>query len=436
MNEGEFPAPVSASNLLDETHLTALTAAGLDLALPPRATEDELWASARTRATTSLTGWRTLLDDSGRSRAPSLFFGALKDAHAEPLSVPAEPALAAAARELEVACVRTWELPGPARPSSPHWQAIRAAATVERIRRSFTAGGAAEGDLREVALASTIATDRWSATRFESYLTCPFQFFGHYVMRLSELDEETREADAAVRGTVVHDILEAAAKPLVEAQQPINSATLPRLLKFLETEGEQIWNAAPATFGFGRAGLWRLQWPRVLGDLCNLLRREAAFSEEHGVRRVVATEMKLGTLLPLDPPVTFGGSADRVDEGDGFIVVSDYKSGKEISRKEVDEARRVQLQLYGVAAMAATGQPHVIGRYVPLRPTKDSALWEIDSRKGTPIDAGLAAAQGVLDQVAARSFYVNPTPTACPPYCSFIRACRVNQFSRSKWPSA
>ncbi|HET7738993.1 MAG TPA: PD-(D/E)XK nuclease family protein, partial [Tepidiformaceae bacterium] len=260
--------------------------------------------------------------------------------------------------------------------------------------------------------------------------------FGHYVMRLSELDEETREADAAVRGTVVHDILEAAVQPLVEARQPISSATLPRLLEFLETEGERIWNAAPGAFGFGRSGLWRLQWPRVLGDLIALLNREAAFSSEHGIRRVVATEMKLNTILPLDPPVTFGGSADRVDEGDGFIVVSDYKSGREIPRKEVSDARRVQLQLYGVAAMQAVDQPAVIGRYVPLRPSKDSALWHIDSRADPAIDDGLTAAQAVLDRVAARSFYVNPTPTACPSYCAFIRACRVNQFSRSKWSDA
>ena len=115
------------------------------------------------------------------------------------------------------------------------------------------------------------------------------------------------------------------------------------------------------------------------------------------------------------------------------MIIVDYKSGRGISRADLEEKRRVQLQLYGYAGRHETKAGRIIARYAWLDP--QTREWEIDS--SLPDDALLLddvveVAREVRQAVASGDFRVNPQ-VPCPTYCSFRHVCRVNEFSRWKW---
>jgi RecB family exonuclease len=431
--EGEFPAPQARFGLLDDRARALLAEAGLALPPPARSTERELWRSALTRASGSFTGWCTKVDGRGRPAAPSTFYGELPGA-ARRRPALTEPAVAASRRELAMACARGWERGGVHRPGAlESWEVVRRAVPVEHGRRSFGNAAAFEG-MPGAAGGPYLDPGRpWSASRFESYRTCPFQFYGKYVLHLDEVDQEQDEADAAMRGHIVHAILEDAIRPLAERRLALDRESLAEAVERLRSNGPRIWNEAPATHGFGRAALWRLQGVRVIEDLVALLRREADASSKRGVQRVHGVEVRLEELGgSAGLPVALAGAIDRVDVGDDFVVVVDYKSGREIKKKEVAEAELLQLQLYGEVARAALGKQHIVGRYAILR-HKDVEFDTRDRADRGIVRDGLAVAAEIVGLVDAGKFGVHPRPATCPKHCAFKNGCRVNQYSRYKW---
>lgn len=428
--EGEFPAPVHTAGLLDDGARERLARAGIDLPPPARASEDQLWDTVTTRSD-MLSLWRTTLDQRGRPRAPSYYFGG---------AVPGEPrprsaAESASRRELALACVSGWREGRAERPRRlPAWALVRAAVAVEQGRRSFEPAGAFEGLVPAGPSLLPGAVDRWSATRLESYRTCGFQYFGSYALRLHELDEELDAADPAIRGSVVHEIMQAALTPLVAAGRALRNDTLAEALEELQRTGPPLWDAAPARYSFGRAGLWRAEWPRVRDQLASLLRREAEVSEALGVDRIASVERSLAVDLPLQPPMAFAGRIDRADSGDGLAVVVDYKSGARANPKDVRDGRLLQLQLYSLAAHAGLPQgTRVVARYAYLDPRhKPLGLDTALARDGDTINAALEVAASVRAAVEAGRFPVTPGDRPCPGYCPLRASCRVNHFSRAK----
>ena len=311
---------------------------------------------------------------------------------------------------------------------------MRLAANVESRRRSFSHGGLHEGQLSAGQVPWLTGADaRWSASRIESYRTCSFQFFGNYGLRLRELEQEMDGADAATRGTVIHEILGDALEPLIERGEPLTPSTVPEALARLRANGREIWNSAPTRHGFGRAALWRVDADQTLPQLEALLWKEAEHSQKLGVNRIIGAEKDIVASLPLDPPLQVVAKIDRLDAGDGLVVIVDYKSGRPISETEVLDGRRVQLQLYGYLGREEVQANRVIARYAWVRP--NIKWWELDSSN----DKGAAAlndivevAGGVRTAVDSGDFRVNPQVPDCPSYCAMRHICRVNQFSRWK----
>lgn len=444
LTEGEFPAPRRTGGFLDRRGRDLLHAGGLDLPPEPRATEDELWATASSRAGTGLSLWRPRFDAAGRPRAASWYWhdGATGGAGQpdEPASIAPEDS--ASLRELAVSLSSGWRDGERRRPRGlDAWPlVVRTAAPVEQRRRSFAAAGAYEGDLAGIAAPSAIerltgGSARWSASRLESYRTCAFQFFGGYALRLREVEDEHTEADAAIRGNVVHDILEDALQPLADEGRALLPATVDGAVARMRDRGRELWDEAPATWSFGRAALWRYEWDNTADEMERLLRREAEENERLGVERIAGLESPIaGTAVPgVEPRMALVGKIDRADAGPNFIQIVDYKTGRAISRKDVDEGRRIQLQLYAIAAREQHGAERLVARYAYLRPP--SSEWALDT--ADPADAALIEAVATHAKAARASveggdFRVNPQVPTCPSYCDFRHICRVNQFSRFK----
>lgn len=273
----------------------------------------------------------------------------------------------------------------------------------------------------------------WSASRFESYRTCPFQFFAHYGLNLSELVEEQDEADAATRGRVVHEMLEDALAPLVEQRSPLDAAGVALAGERLRTRGLDIWNEAPAKHAFGRVALWRYEGESIVDDLVAWLEREAAAGEALGVTRVVGGEQEFLQALPgVAPPLLVQARIDRVDQSGGALQVVDYKTGRPIPRSDVESGRRLQLQLYSIVAGAQLNASRLIARYSFLRPGNDVSLDSGHAEDRAVLDDATRVAAEVRESVRTGHFEVHPEPPDCPSYCDFRTMCRVNNFSRSK----
>ncbi len=434
MVEGEFPASRSAPLLLSRDARQALAAAGLELPPPPEPTEDELWLSLRSRADTELTAWRTRLDERGRQVAGSLYFDDAAGGQTEETSAP-EPAEAASRRELAIACTSGWSRGSRSRPDAgPAWAVVRVAAQVEQRRRSFVHAGEFEGAVGAgLRPELTDARAVWSATRLESYRTCAFQFFGHYALRLRELDEEQDSADAATRGTVMHAMLQDALADLNATDTPLTLDTVDSAVARLHTSGKAIWERAPNEHGFGRVGLWRIEREPALERLEDLLRAEAERCAADGVTALLGTETRIESALPLEPALAVGAKIDRLDTAAGLAVVVDYKTGSSISRRELDGHIRVQLPLYAYLAREREESARVIARYAWLRGRHSP--WQLDSDDPDDrqlIDGVVTRAGEVRAAVEAGDFAVSPNVQPCPRYCAFQHVCRVNQFSRWK----
>ena len=433
--EGEFPAPRRAARLLDREGREHLGEAGLALPPEPRSTEDELWGSASTRADTGTSLWRPRFDDSGRPVPGSWYFDE-REATDEPGSV--EPRDAASRRELAVTLSSRWHGGERRRPAAfAAWPlVVRTAAPIEQRRRSFQGAGRHEGDLPRGAPERLVGPEvRWSATRVETYRTCAFQFFGRYGLELYEVEDERSEADAAIRGTVIHEIMEAVLRPLAEAGRPLVPATEDEVVRRMRELGRELWLHAPDERHFGRAALWRLGWEDTAADLERLIRREAKHNEALGTTRVAGLEQRIDIELPgIDPQLRLQGNIDRVDVGPGFAQIVDYKSGRAISRRAVESGDRLQLQLYALAAREELQAERLVARYAYLDPRAEE--WALDSANPADaelIDAAARHAEVVCASVAEGDFRVNPQVTPCPSYCAFQHICRVNQFTRSKW---
>ena len=434
--EGEFPAPRRAARLLDRERRERLGEAGLDLPPEPRATEEELWRSCSARADAHTALWRPRLDYSGRPVPASWYFRE-PDAGAidEPDAV--EPHEAASQRELAAALSSHWDGGERRRPRDfAAWSlVVRSAAPIEQRRRSFAGAGRHEGALPGVAVEQLIGpAARWSASRIEAYRTCAFQFFAHYALRLYEVDDELGEADAAIRGTVVHEIMEDALRPLAESGRPLVPTTVDEAVRRMREQGRDLWLGAPDRHHFGRAALWRFGWDDTADDLDRLIRREAERNETLGVTRIDGRELEIDIALPgIEPELRLRGNVDRVDAGPGFAQIVDYKSGRAISRADVEAGRRLQLQLYALAAREELGAERLIARYAYLDPRADE--WALDSanpRDEALIEEAARHAEVVRSSVAGGDFRVDPQVTPCPSYCAFQHICRVNQFTRSK----
>lgn len=418
LTEGEFPARRTTSTLLDADARAELAAHGL--ALPPdsRASEDDLWASAQSRADGTLSLWRSRLDDRGRPAPASYYYD--EAAPALGATGPASP------REGAIEAAQGWQSGATQRPRGVDaWPVVRAAAAVEQRRRSMFGAGRYEGDLPPIELANLTGPEvSWSATRLESYRTCGFVFFSRYALRLRELDAELDVADAATRGTVIHAILDDAVRPLIESGQPLTDDTLEVALARLESHARTIWDQAPATYGFGRAGLWRLAGDEALPQIARLLRTEAALGV--GTTHIEGAELWGDATLVLDPPLRIGSRLDRLDAGADVAVVIDYKSGKYIDRRALERGDLLQLQLYAHLARARTGADRVVARYAFLRQPTD---WDLDTARpedAALVDAAVVVAGDVRANIEAGDFRVLPSH-GCPFWCSFQHICRRHE---------
>jgi len=206
-----------------------------------------------------------------------------------------------------------------------------------------------------------------SATRLETWVSCPHRYFAEVVLGIAVPEDPERSLvmTALERGSLVHEILDRFVAGSI-AGEPVHDSRLASIT-------DELFDAYEARGSTGRDLFWRRDRVSIRRDLSEFLREDQARSRRRDLAPL-CTEFRFGAAPGGPPPVElpltgagtvrFRGAADRIDGGpDGALVVIDYKTGKPdayagLSAEDpTGGMAHFQLPVYALAARTATGRP-------------------------------------------------------------------------------
>jgi ATP-dependent helicase/DNAse subunit B len=440
--EGEFPAVIGEDPFLRDADRQRLRE-DYDLPLEPstQSAEAEFFYETVTRPRERLLLSRPRLADNGALWQASPFW---EEVHrllrAEPEMLTSEsaplPGRIASWPELMESLashrghnrVRDW-----VRQAEPlRYAALDLAVQVLHLRSGGVAASCYDGDLSE--LDDTLdkqfdSNYTWSATRLESYRTCPFFFYVGSVLGLEPRAEPTEGLDARQLGTLYHRILE----EVFQAPSISDPTDLEQLLEALPAVGAAILDAAPEEEGFRETAWWTQTRAEILENVRQSLNALSALPGDFVPCRHEAA-FGLWGRPPLivregDDFFRVRGLIDRVDGApDGRVRVIDYKTAGPwaYTKKAVTEGKKLQLPLYALAARDALG----------LGDPVEGFYWHVQHAEASPFqmskfDGGPEGAMEVTVQKAWQAvrgardghFVPQPPDTGCPAYCPAAGFC-------------
>ncbi|KEO91218.1 helicase [Erythrobacter longus] len=169
-------------------------------------------------------------------------------------------------------------------------------------------------------------------TALDRLLGDPYQFYASEILGLRKLDPLAADpfSDPALRGTLVHEILDAWHR--AREGDPVLPIAEFAARKFAEAQVHPLFK-----------GLWQ---PRLIAAMERFEAWVDAAKQEG--RHVLATEAD-GSMMVRGVKVR--GRADRIDRlADGSLAIVDYKTGSAPTKKEVEKGFRLQLGLLGLIA--------------------------------------------------------------------------------------
>ncbi|MDX2101562.1 MAG: double-strand break repair protein AddB [Alphaproteobacteria bacterium] len=272
-----------------------------------------------------------------------------------------------------------------------------------------------------------------SVTQVETLMRDPYAVYARHILRLEALDPIDAEIDAAIQGTVIHEILERFVRAHPN-QLPADPAA--RLIELAEQEFTDA-SHRPEVVAFWRPKIHRLA-----------LWVAAQEQQRRADTLAIATEVTgcLEIARPGRPAFTIKATADRVEHRrDGSIAIIDYKTGSVPKPEEVRAGYAPQLPLEAVIAAAGgfTG--------IPAAPVTELAFWKLGGREGgrdipaikpekgedpaAALSAAIAAARvGVEGVITAfddpsRCYTAQPRPDTAPRYNDYRHLARTAEWA-------
>jgi len=273
-----------------------------------------------------------------------------------------------------------------------------------------------------------------SATRFETYAHCPFEYYLTYILGVSEIEAPSEELQLPPRerGLLLHDLLRdlyrerLKGRRLGELSADEIDALVERAAGLLDGLGRIHAENRPAT--------WIAERERALDELRALLVHE---QQRHGDAAPALLEYEFGSeanAYALDlgdgQSVGFRGRIDRVDRlADGGLQVVDYKTGKGSGLKKdaLLGGRQLQLPIYLLAAAGSTSAESARALYLLVSGPRDVPEFTLASL-GERLEDFRKAVRLILEGIAAGDFFPLPADRSerhghCSSYCPFAIAC-------------
>lgn len=443
LSEGLFPSVERPDPFLPESLREEL---GLDSRLERE--QGSLFYQAVTRADTHLLLTRPYLSEDGEAWEPSPYWNAVASLFEENTVLqkirPDDPrplADAASSHELLFWAVRRKGLPHTYAELETRWKQLQHARDVIHARRAKRADGSNEGQIHDlqVDLAKRFAPEKiWSASRLETYGTCPQMFYVKTVLDLEATAPPSLGLDIAQVGSILHKVLEEVYRT---ADNPgdVNS-----VLKRLPEIAKSVFATAPQDFGFRPSELWELEQDQYLAMLETTIVALAdtsegwtpmAYEQAFGIHDTPPLEIELD-----GEKVLLRGLIDRIDQdADGNLRVVDYKTGSShLSKEDLIHGRRLQLPLYALAAKEALklGEP-IEGMYWKIRAAEAGSLklsiFKSDAGEG--IEGAVQTAKEhlicILKGIRTGDFPPVPPKGGCPEYCPAAQWCW--RYQKAGW---
>lgn len=406
LSEGEFPKQEREDIFLREFDRVILRERGLPLETKLHGDEATFFYQAVTRGRRRLLLTRPYLAEDGQAWEASPFWDEIMRVSGSRLrvrvrGVVGEVEAAEAASRVEwVEAARAFDI------------YIQNGIEVLRARMSPKAEGMYEGETFDLSERFG-AGHGWSASRLESYGTCPFEFFVAYALGLEPREEAEEGFDVRMLGSMWHKILE-----LVYSGVELSEAA-------------KVFASAPADYGFRPTALWQLQQKEFVRMLEKTIRALDEVSQGYKPKQVEA-RFGMGNpslvLQTLAGEVRLHGYIDRLDVAeDGTLRVIDYKAGSAaIKANHLQEGRRLQLPIYALAARDALGLGEVSsGFYWHIQKAEASSL-KLEKFEGGVEAAFETAITHIGNHVAgirAGHFEPRPPQEGCPSYCPAVGFC-------------
>ncbi|MBU0513085.1 MAG: PD-(D/E)XK nuclease family protein, partial [Chloroflexi bacterium] len=301
-------------------------------------------------------------------------------------------------------------------------------AAILQSRLTGTAVEPHEGDLSELSPSLAVRYSPsfgWSASKLEAYGTCPFYFYIAYALGLKPRTPPEEGYDVRILGNMLHQILEFT---YARAADPTD---LDECLRLLPGITDEIFDAAPAEYGFRPTPLWNMQREELERILHATVIALAEASEGYTPRYF---EPRFGMGKPAlimhteAGDVRLHGYIDRVDEGaDGRLRIMDYKAGgAAISARHLDEGCRLQLPIYALAARDALGLGEISGGFYWHIGKAAASSIKLEKYKGGVERAFDIAVQHVgrhVGNIRSGQFQPKPPKDGCPHYCPAVGFC-------------
>lgn len=173
-------------------------------------------------------------------------------------------------------------------------------------------------------------------TAIDTWLRDPYSLYAKYILKLRPLDSLDSQTDSAIRGIVLHRILEKFIRSYPDCV-PENAA---QILKNISLEV------------FDELGLDKTDWifwnPRLERIYSWFLAHEEKWRQAYTYSHAECNGQV--EILNAGLPFTLTARADRIDEsGDGYAVI-DYKSAGQYSQSSILSGETPQLSLEGLIA--------------------------------------------------------------------------------------
>ncbi|MFH1907166.1 MAG: PD-(D/E)XK nuclease family protein, partial [Chloroflexota bacterium] len=418
MSEGEFPRQEREDILLRESDRATLREHGLPLETRLHGDEGTFFYQAVTRARRKLLLTRPYLTEDGQLWEASPFWEEIRRLSGNRPTVRVRPEdgldPAEAASQVEwLEAVQEFDI---------HMQRGVEALNARLNRR---AAGTFEGETPELAedLSARFGPSHgWSASRLESYGTCPFEFFIAHALELKPRTPPEEGYDVRMLGSMLHKILEDVYR---------SAASLDDCLEILPEKAGAVFATAPQVYGFRPTPLWDLQQQELERRLRETITALAEVSQGYAPRHF-ETRFGMGepslVLKTEAGEVRLHGYIDRLDAApDGSLRVIDYKSGgAAISAGHLKEGRRLQLPIYALAARDALGLGEISGGfYWHIQQAKPSSL-KLEKYEGgaqAAFDTAVSHIGNHVTRIRAGHFEPKPPAEGCPSYCPAVGFC-------------
>ncbi|UCG35092.1 MAG: PD-(D/E)XK nuclease family protein, partial [Candidatus Omnitrophota bacterium] len=221
-------------------------------------------------------------------------------------------------------------------------------------RASFVLGGSSKPETikKTPEIIKRLQGATYSASRLNTYLNCPLQFYYQYVLGLKEKEDLLEGPQAWQIGTFIHELLENGFNKFLGKRPVIDAEFKKHFFKLMEEKFEKEIKQRMKSDSFLLKGI-------ISARLNKFLEKEI----ERNVEKIISLEEKIrAEMISNVGLIKFIYMVDRIDEfNDKSIVIIDYKTGGssfvpkrlknleslEMNRRSIkDNIRSFQLPLY------------------------------------------------------------------------------------------